>query len=367
MTALAETSTAAARVERLREAAADEGLDAFVATADESIAYLTGFRPLQLERFFAVVVRTGGGGGVIVPKLDVGQIGGAPELLERVSYDASSNGLPELEVLLDGARRVGVEEDHIVFARSSALARSGHEVVASGAAIMGLRARKDEEEVEAIRRACTLVERAYQVAWDALRPGISERELNGRIDTFLREAGASETHALALFGENAANPHASPTDRVLREGDVVCADISACLDGYWGDLTRCATAGPASDWAREVWALVYEAQRAAISRCVPGVPARDVESAERVILETRPDLGEVLHGAGHAIGLAIHEPPFLVPSSVTPLASGMIFTVEPGLYQAGLGGIRLEDDVVVREGSPEILSTLPLELVELPV
>ena len=367
MTALAETSTAAARVERLREAAADEGLDAFVATADESIAYLTGFRPLQLERFFAVVVRTGGGGGVIVPKLDVGQIGGAPELLERVSYDASSNGLPELEVLLDGARRVGVEEDHIIFARSSALSGSGHEVVASGAAIMGLRARKDEEEVEAIRRACTLVERAYQVAWDALRPGISERELNGRIDTFLREAGASETHALVLFGENAANPHASPTDRVLREGDVMCADISACLDGYWGDLTRCATAGPASDWAREVWALVYEAQRAAISRCVPGVPARDVESAERVILETRPDLGEVLHGAGHAIGLAIHEPPFLVPSSVTPLASGMIFTVEPGLYQAGLGGIRLEDDVVVREGSPEILSTLPLELVELPV
>ena len=173
-------SAAAARVERLREAAAEEGLDAFVATADESIAWLTGFRPLQLERFFAVVVRTGGGGGVIVPRLDLGQIGGAPDSLERVSYDASSNGLPELERLLGGARRVGVEEDHLIFARSSALAASGREPVASGATIMDLRARKDEEEIEAIRRACALLERSYAFTWETLRVGISERELNAK-------------------------------------------------------------------------------------------------------------------------------------------------------------------------------------------
>jgi Xaa-Pro aminopeptidase len=85
------------------------------------------------------------------------------------------------------------------------------------------------------------------------------------------------------------------------------------------------------------------------------------------VLETRPELGEVLHGAGHAIGLAIHEPPFLVPRVATALAPGMIFTVEPGLYRSGVGGIRLEDDVVVRAGAPEILSTLPLDLVELPL
>jgi Xaa-Pro dipeptidase len=196
---------------------------------------------------------------------------------------------------------------------------------------------------------------------------MSERELNFRIESFLRERGVSEAHPHVLFGENAANPHAHPGERVLQGGDVVCADISACLDGYWGDLTRCATVGPPSDWARQVWALVRDAQHASIARCVPGETPRDVEAAEREILETRPDLGEVLHGAGHAIGLAIHEPPFLVPRATTPLATGMIFTVEPGLYRAGLGGIRLEDDVVVREGAPEVLSTLPLELVELPI
>jgi len=353
------------RIEQLREAAEAGGLDAFLATSDESIAYLTGFRPLQLERLFAVVVHADGGGGLVVPKLDLGQISGAPEELERVSYDASSDGLPELSGLLGGAHRVGVEEEHLIYARSSALSARGVELVPSGETIMDLRARKDAEEIEAIRRACSRIEDAYALAWRTVRVGMSERELNFRLESFLREQGASETHPHVLFGENAANPHAHPGDRVLAEGDVVCADIAACFDGYWGDLTRCATAGPPTDWARQVWALVRDAQHAAVAKCVPGETPRDVEAAEREILETRPDLGEVLHGAGHAIGLAVHEPPFLVPRVTTPLASGMIFTVEPGLYQAGLGGIRLEDDVVVREGAPEVLSTLPLELVEL--
>jgi Xaa-Pro dipeptidase len=366
MTAAASTM-AAARIERLREATAEAGLDAFVATADESIAYLTGFRPLQLERLFAVVVRAAGGGGVVVPKLDAGQVANAPDALARVSYDAASNGLPELAELLDGARRVGVEEDHLILARSSWLDDRGYEPMPAGEVIFGLRARKDEDEIEAVRRACALVEQAFGFVWAALRPGIAERELSLSVEAFLRDRGASASHPLVLFGENAANPHADPGGRVLRAGDVVCADISACLDGYWGDLTRCATVGPPTDWARETWALVRDAQAPAIGACTPGTPARDVEAAQRRVLETRPDLGEQLHGAGHAIGLAIHEPPFLVPSSVTPLAPGMIVTVEPGLYQAALGGIRLEDDVVVRGDSPEILSTLPLELVELAV
>ncbi len=353
------------RVERLRAAAAAAGLDAYLATSDESIAYLTGFRPLQFERFFAVVVR-GGDGGVVVPRLDAGQVEHAPASLERVSYDASSDGMPELAALLDGSHTVGVEEDHLVFARSRALAGRGFETTAAGSILADLRARKDEEEIACVRRACALVEQALEFAFAELRPGVVEQELNARIEGFMRDRGATESHCVVLFGENAANPHAQPAGRALRPGDVVCADVSACLEGYWGDLTRCATCGPASSWAREVWTLVREAQAAAIAACTPGTAARDVDRAQRTILETRPDLGVCLHGAGHAIGLAIHEPPFLVPRIETPLAAGMIFTIEPGLYRAGSGGIRLEDDVVVRDGTPEILSTLPLELVELP-
>lgn len=163
------SATTAARIESLREATAEAGLDAYVATADESIAYLTGYRPLQLERFFGVVVRSAGGGGVIVPRLDAGQLRSVPDSLERVAYDAASDGLAELSGLLEGARKVGVEEDHIVFARSAALAARGHDPQPAGALIADQRARKDSGEVEAVRRACGLIEQAYEFAWAALR------------------------------------------------------------------------------------------------------------------------------------------------------------------------------------------------------
>jgi Xaa-Pro dipeptidase len=359
-------TSAAERVEGLRAATAAAGLDACLVTSDESIAYLTGFRPLQLERLFAVVVPADDGGAVVVPRLDAGQVDGAPEELRRVTYDAASDGIPEVAGTLDGARRVGVEEDHLVFARSRALAEHGLDLVPAGSVVMGLRTRKDDREIDAVRQACALVEAALSRMLDQLRPGAVERVVNAQVESWLREQGATDAHPLILFGPGAANPHGEPGPRELAAGDVVCADLSACLDGYWGDLTRCATVGPASDWARETWEVVREAQAAAIAACRPGTPAREVDLAQRRIVEARGDLGDCLHGAGHAIGLAIHEPPFLVPRTDTPLEEGMIFTIEPGLYRAGVGGIRLEDDVVVRAGEPESLSSLPLDLVEIP-
>jgi Xaa-Pro dipeptidase len=363
--AATSTELIAERLERLRSAARMAGLDAFLATTDESIAYLSGFRPLQLERLFAVVVSVEGGDSIVVPRLDLGQIVGASSVLDPVSYGASSDGLHELAGVLGDARRVGVEEDHLVYARAEALRGRGLELVAAGGVIGSLRWRKDEAEIAKVRGACELVERAIVQMFAALRPGSVEREVNAKVESWLREQGASDAHPLILFGERSANPHGEPGPRQLRRGDVVCADLSACLDGYWGDLTRCATMGLASGWARDAWELVRQAQAVAIDACRIGVPAREIDATQRRLIESRADLGACLHGAGHAIGLAVHEPPFLVPRTETPLEQGMIFTIEPGIYQEGTGGIRLEDDVVVRADGPEILSSLALDLVEL--
>jgi Xaa-Pro dipeptidase len=353
------------RVQRLRAAARDDGLDAFLVISDESIAYLSGFRPIQLERLFAVVVPTDGAASIVVPALDLGQLSGPAQALQPVSYEASSDGIPELAAALGNARRVGVEEDHLIFARAEALRALGFELEPAGNLIAALRWRKDPAEIERVRAACELVDRALAQMFDALRPGAIEREVNAQVENWLREQGATNAHALILFGENGANPHGAPGSRELRRGDVVCADLSACLDAYWGDLTRCATVGPASDWAREAWALVRDAQAATIQACRPGTSAREIDAVQRRLIESRPDLGRCLHGAGHAIGLGVHEPPFLVPRTETPLEEGMIFTIEPGIYQPGAGGIRLEDDVLVRRDGHEILSTMRIELVEL--
>lgn len=350
------------RVERLGDAIADAGLEAFVATSAASIAYLTGYRQeIQLERLFAVLVRPGGRGALVVPRLDEAEAAAAPSSLERVAYDADSNGIPELLDLLRGAARIGVEEDDLSYGRATALEAAG-ELVGAGAMLMGLRARKDAREVERIRHACGVVGAALEEMFGRLRVGDVEREVNAEVEHRLRRAGASDVHSLILFGPNGANPHGSPGDRPLEAGDVICADASACIDGYWGDLTRCGTAGPPSDWAGEAWETVHEAYEAAVAATRTGAAARDVDAAQREVIEGAWELGRCLHGAGHAIGAEVHEPPFLVPSDETPLAEGMVFTVEPGLYRPGTGGIRLEDDVLVTAGEPALLSSLPLEL-----
>jgi Xaa-Pro dipeptidase len=359
--------TVDARVEQLRSVAREAGLDAVVATNDASIAYLSGFHGLQLERLFAVVVTVDGGGAIIAPGLDGEAVRAAPTGLDRAIYPPSSNGLPELLAALGAARRVGVEESHLIHARAKALADDGRELAFADALVMSLRARKDAEEVAAIERACRVVTDVMEEMFAALRPGDVERDVNARVDYRLRAEGATDAHPLILFGPNGAKPHSAPGDRALAVGDVVVADVSACIDGYWGDLTRCATVGPPGDWAREAWAIVRDAQVAAIEATRAGASAGDVDAAQREIVEAHAELGACLHGAGHAIGGEIHEPPFLVPGADAPLAEGMVFTIEPGIYQPGTGGIRLEDDVLVTADGPRTLSALPLELREVPV
>lgn len=353
------------RLDRLRAAAEKRGLDAVVATSDASIAYLTGFEALQLERLFAVVARCDGGGALVVPSLEEQAAEAAPTGLDRVVYMPASNGIRELADALGNAQRVGVEEDHMNVARARALEDLGAHVEPAGEAVMELRARKDAEEVELIRTACGTVADVLERMFSELHPGAVEREVNARVEYRLKERGATACHTLILFGENSSNPHGKPGDRLLAEGDVVCADASAQIGGYWGDLTRCGTVGPPGEWARAAFDVVRKAQAAALDGARAGVPARDVDSAQREVVEGASELGRCLHGAGHAMGVEVHEPPFLVPQTGTPLEEGMVLTIEPGLYQPGVGGIRLEDDVLVTSVEPELLCRLPLELREI--
>ena len=355
-----------ARVERLREAAGAAGLDAVVATSPASIFYLTGFDPLAFERLFAAVVRVDGGEKLIVPRLDEDAAGAASPGTDVVAYDAASDGFPELAEALGGGRALGVEEDAVPFARVLRLQELGCAVHPAGTLLAALRMVKDAGELQAIRQACDVIADAMERMFAGLRVGDVERTVNARLAYELAAAGATEAHPLVLFGAGAANPHGSPGEHRLAPGDVVCADVSARIGGYWGDLTRCGTAGAPSDWARGAWEVVREAQAAAIAACRAGTPARDVDAAQRRVVEAADELGACLHGAGHAMGVEIHEPPYLVPRTAAPLEAGHVLTVEPGLYAAGVGGIRLEDDVAVTDGEPELLSSLPLELRELP-
>jgi Xaa-Pro dipeptidase len=348
------------RVSALDSLLEDAGLDAVLATKDASIAYFSGFWGLQLERFFGVVLRPGGA-SLIAPSLDRESVTAAPGGLDKVMYAAGvSNGLPELFEQLDGAKRIGVEEDHLI--RSQALLQAGFELVPASDVVMRLREAKAQDEYEAVRAACAHIQAVYDELWSTLKVGDVEADVNAKADYMLMRRGARAAGSHILFGRHAADSHGTPDARTLQSGDVICADISAQFDGYWGDMTRVGFAGEPSDWARAAWDVVKEAYDAAIAACRPGVTTREVDAAQRDIVSAHPEIGEVLHGAGHAIGLEIHEPPFLVPNNTATLREGMIFTIEPGIYNSEQCGIRLEDDVLVGPDGPVMLSDYPLEL-----
>jgi Xaa-Pro dipeptidase len=316
-----------------------------------------------MERFFGVTVRRGGAGALIAPSLDRDSVGHAPTGLDKTLYDAAkSNGLPTLYETFGGAKRIGVEEDHLNFARAKALQEAGYELVPASDLIMHLRAAKDAEEIAAVKHACAQIIAVYEEVWADIKLGDTEADVNAKAAYSLARRGGEHPGPHILFGAHAGDPHGSPSDRTLQEGDVIVADISAQFGGYWGDMTRVAHAGTPSDWAVAAWNVVKEAYDDAVAATKVGNTARDVDAAQRKVVEAYPEIGACLHGAGHAIGTEIHEPPFLVATSDTPLREGMIFTVEPGIYDSERGGIRLEDDILVGPDGPVNLSPSALEL-----
>ncbi|HEY3884427.1 MAG TPA: M24 family metallopeptidase, partial [Vicinamibacterales bacterium] len=194
------------------------------------------------------------------------------------------------------------------------------------------------------------------------RPGRTEREIADDIESAMRAAGFSRPafETIAAAGPNSALPHARPGDRPLQDGDATVLDFGGVYDGYCVDLTRTVQLGAASEGLRRLYDAVAEAQETAIQSVRPGIAATAVDAAARSVLE-RHGLGDAFgHGTGHGLGLEVHEEPRITrPSPQLPdplLEPGMVFTIEPGAYVPGLGGVRIEDDVLVTETGCEILT-----------
>ncbi len=177
------------------------------------------------------------------------------------------------------------------------------------------------------------------------------------------EAIAFET--ILAAGENSAIPHHSPTDRVLADGDLVKIDFGARVDGYHADCTRTFVLGTADDWQREIHAAVKESQAAGLEALREGVAVADSYAAATSALEASGWLHAFTTGLGHGVGLEIHEDPFIGPSQAGKLASRTVLTMEPGIYVPGRGGVRIEDTVLVTTGSPEVLTTMTKDLLEI--
>ena len=282
-----------------------------------------------------------------------------------------------VEVLKEvGARRIGVEGAWMSISRfvklSQALAASAPTplrtqdgcpvLVPTDRIIERARAVKDEHEIATLREAGRRLGRAVGEVVQLAQPGRSELEVAGDVDALIRRAGferpAFET--IVASGPNSALPHARPGHRILQDGDGVVLDFGGVYDGYCVDLTRTVQLGDVGAPFRRLFAAVAEAQQAAIASVRPGVKGSHIDSAARAVLDRYGLQDAFGHGTGHGLGLEVHEEPRVGrPTAGLPdveLEPGMIFTIEPGVYVEGIGGVRIEDDVLVTPDGCDILT-----------
>ena len=271
-----------------------------------------------------------------------------------------------LSELLSGT--IGFEGPSLSFERYSRLHAGGVEPVPTYGLVEELRVVKDEDELASIRRAANIANIAFErFADEAGLVGRTEKELAWRFETFLHEANADGVSfpVLVASGPNAAKPHTIPGERKVERGETVIVDAGCMVDGYCSDCTRTFATGPLPDELQRAYEVCLDAQLAGLQAVKPGASGPGADSAARDRIDAA-GFGEAFgHGLGHGVGLLVHEDPRLAQESRSTLAVGNVVTVEPGIYLSGLGGIRIEDLVVVQEDGPEILTTFRKDLLTL--
>ncbi|MFA9429158.1 M24 family metallopeptidase [Egicoccus sp. AB-alg2] len=352
------------RRDRLRADLAGAGVDLLLVTAPANVRWLSGF--------------SGSNGQVLIgpePGVDLLVTDGRYE--HRAAVEAA--GLPlaltraPLEIALaacERGQRLGVEAVHLAWADATDWVEQGEtagvEVRPTRALVERRRVVKDDAEIARLARACALTVEALEWLFaEVVAVGRSERDLATALERRFVDLGADGVAfaSIVASGPNAAVPHHAPSDRRLQVGDVLTVDCGALVDGYHADCTRTVALGHLDDRLREVYAAVEAAQAAGRAAAVAGARAGDVDAACREHLTAAGYGDRFVHGTGHGVGLDIHEAPAVGKGSPATLAPATALTVEPGVYLPGVGGVRIEDTIVVTaDGPPTILTTAPRAL-----
>jgi Xaa-Pro aminopeptidase len=376
----APSDALAARHRTVRAALGHQALDALVVTSLPNVLYLTNF--------------TGSSGIVVMTSGSLWFVTDFRYVAAMREAEAKPSACPGLElVIVEGSydatlarllasragTRVGFEAAHLSVSRHAwllaTLARTSAspELVGTEGIVERARVRKDEYELATLREAGRRLSRVAREILKDVRAGRTERDVAQAIDQRLHTGGFDRPafDTIVASGPNGALPHARPGERTLAEGDLVVLDFGGVYDSYCVDLTRTVAVGRAGDRARSVYAAVLEAHDRAIAVVEPGRSRFDIDAAARETLSGH-HLGDAFgHGTGHGLGVEVHEDPRIaqrrpdVDTRDEQVETGMVFTIEPGAYLPGWGGVRIEDDVLVTSNGVELLTDAPTELVEL--
>lgn len=334
--------------------------------AEQNVRYLTGFTGdssvLLISRDRTLLISDGRYSTQLAAECPGLEVHVRP--IEQVLFDAVGEVIAKF-----GASRVGFEPSKLTVARYETI--RGHapavELVGVAGRVEALRAIKDDEEVETIRRAIRQAERAFALLRAGIRPEDTEKDLADALDGHLRRCGASAAAfaPIVAVGERAALPHAQPTpDASVEDADFLLVDWGAATGGYKSDLTRVVVTGKVTPKFEEVYRVVLEAQQRGIAALRPGATAGEVDAAARSVIEAAGYGRFFNHGLGHGFGLEIHEGPFFRRGGSVVAQAGMVVTIEPGIYLPEWGGIRIEDDILITPDGPEVLTSVPRSLAD---
>lgn len=357
-----------ARLARLRGALGD-GVRAAALVPGANMVYFTGLHVHLSERPTLALVLADGGTAFIIPALEASKLDGLEAALDIRHVFAWSDADGYAGAFLAAAAALGLNGTRLalddmtmrVFELLAFAAAANVEAVPLGAALLGLRAIKTADEVALLRRAVTLSETALHETLEQVVAGMTERQIADLLAARL-VANGSHGHAfgpLVLIGEKSALPHGVIGDRALREGDLLLFDFGGTADGYPADITRTFVYGEPADEVRAIYEAVHAANEAARAAVRPGVTGAEVDRAAREVIVAAGYGDRFIHRTGHGLGLEVHEEPQISSTNTAPLVAGMVFTIEPGVYVPGVGGVRIEDNVVVTADGGEAYTTFP--------
>ena len=360
------------RYSRLLQLMKTHKIDAVVINPGATLNYLTGLHFHLMERPVLLICKPGVQPVLVLPELELGKTAKSAIPVTPFTFgDDPSTWLAVIQRALISLSLeksvIGVEPTRLRYMEIDLLQKSAPAIkFANGEAIFNwLRIQKDAGEIEEMRKAVQIAQNALAATLPEIHAGVTENQIASRLTIeMLKAESATELpfQPIVASGPNSANPHAVPTDRVLENGDLLVIDWGATYGDYFSDLTRTFAIGSISDELKNVYETVKAANAAGRKAGQPEIAAGEIDRAARAVIE-KAGYGQFFtHRTGHGLGMEAHETPYMFGSNDLPLNTGMVYTVEPGIYLPGKGGVRIEDDVVVTASGSESLSDFPREL-----
>lgn len=351
------------KLRKLRERYSELGVDAVLITSPYNRRYMSNFTGTS-----GVVLITGEDAYFITDFRYTEQASKQCVGFKIIEHKGSINQEIARLCKEKGVHKLGFEENHVTFSQYRVMDKEiPAELIPISDVVEKIRLIKSDAEIKIIKVACDIADAAFKHVLDFIKPGVTELEVANELEFFMRKHGATSSSfdTIVASGYRSAMPHGVASEKVIEKGELVTLDFGAYYNGYVSDLTRTVAVGEVSDELKEIYNIVLEAQLQGLEKIGPNMTGKEADAVCRDLITERgygPNFG---HSTGHGIGLEIHEGPALSFRSDTILTPGMVVTVEPGIYVAGLGGVRIEDDIVITESGNEVLTHSAKELITL--